>query len=141
MHNRKEIPQSLRLVASVQLILGIMCALKTLVLLFDGTISFQAGILGIPIYFGLLNLRNGWRVCAIFLVLFGLISLPILFILGVTQEGPANVEVVGINIAQAPSWVVSLETIPFFLLALWQYRVLARPDIRQLFLTETQGDI
>jgi hypothetical protein len=118
-----------------------MCALKTLVLLFDGTISFQAGILGIPIYFGLLNLRNGWRVCAIFLVLFGLISLPILFILGVTQEGPANVEVVGINIAQAPSWVVSLETIPFFLLALWQYRVLARPDIRQLFLTETQGDI
>ena len=68
------------------------------------------------------------------LLWFGLISFPIMFLLGLSDAVPAYFQVFGINVARIPGWIVSVGTIPFFLLVIWQYRVLIRPDVRRLFL-------
>jgi hypothetical protein len=129
-----KVPNALRVVAYIHLVIGVGCAIRFIVLLFHGTISLQFGILYIPIFFGLFNLRNGWRVFAMVLLWFGLIIFPIIFLLGLSGAVPAYFQLFGINVARVPGWIVSVGTIPFFLLALWQYRVLVRPDVRRLFL-------
>lgn len=134
MSESAKIPTPLRVVAYIHLVVGILCVIEFIVLLFHSTFSLQFGILGIPIFFGLLNLRNGWRVCAMVLLWFGLISFPIMFLLGLSGAVPAYFQVFGINVARIPGWIVSVGTIPFFLLVIWQYRVLIRPDVRRLFL-------
>lgn len=130
----RQVPTALRVVAYIYLVAGVLSVFKCIALLFYSTFSIEFGILGIPIFFGLLNLRNGWRVCAIVLLWFGLIGFPIMFLLGLSGAMPAYYQIFGINVARVPGWFVSLATIPFFLLVLWQYRVLVRPDVRRLFL-------
>ena len=128
-----KIPTALRVVAYIHLVMGILSVVEFFVLLLHSKLSLQFGILGIPIFFGLLNLRNGWRVCAMVLLWFGLIVFPIVFILGLSGAVPSYFEIFGIKIARLPGWVVSFGTIPFFLLVLWQYRVLVRPEVCRLF--------
>jgi hypothetical protein len=129
-----KIPSALRVVAYIQLVIGIYSMIGIIVLLFHGKISFQTGVLGIPIFFGLLKLRNGWRICAMVLLCFGMIICPIMFFASFSIGGPAFFELFGIQVTRIPVWFVSASTIPFFLLVLWQYRVLIRPDVRRLFL-------
>jgi hypothetical protein len=132
MSESAKIPTALRVVAYIYLVAGILSVIQFIVELFHSSISLQFGVLCIPIFFGLLNLRNGWRVCALVFLWFGFIILPIMFLIGLTSALPTYFGVFGIR-TRVPGWIVSVETIPFFLLALWQYRVLVRPDVRQLF--------
>ena len=134
-----KIPSALRVVAYIHLVMGILSVVKFIVLLFHSRLSFEFGILGIPIFFGLLNLRSGWRVCAMVLLWFGLIFIPIIFLLGLSGAVPAHFQIFGIKVARVPGWLVSVGTIPFFLFVLWQYRVLVRPDVRRLFLEARPG--
>jgi hypothetical protein len=134
MSESAKIPTALRVVAYIHLVVGVGCVIQFIVMLFHSTISLQFGIVYIPIFFGLLNLRNGWRVCAMVLLWFGLISIPIIFLVGLSGGLPTYFEVSGIRSARVPGWIGPAATIPFFLLALWQYRVLVRPDVRRLFL-------
>ncbi len=127
------IPTALRVVAYIHLLGGILSVTKVIVLLAHGTFSLETGLLGIPIFFGLLKLRNGWRVCAMVLLLIGMVACPILFILGLSGAVPAHFTFFGAVVSGIPGWVVSVGTIPLFLLVLWQYRVLIRPDVRRLF--------
>jgi hypothetical protein len=134
MSESAKIPTALRVVAYIHLVIGILSVIGFIVPLFHGTISIPFGILYIPIFFGLLNLRNGWRVCAMVLLWFGLISIPIIFLVGLSGALPTYFDFFGHKSARVPGWIGSVATIPFFLLALWQYRVLVRPDVRRLFL-------
>ncbi|SRR6266511_2070329 len=129
MSESAKIPTALRVVAYIHLVMGILCVIQFIVQLFHSAITLSLGILYFPIAYGLFNLRNGWRVCAMVFLWFGLILLPIIFVVGLF----------GTNVARIPGWVVSVETIPFFLIFLWQYRVLVRPDVRRLFLEPRPG--
>lgn len=134
MKDPRNIPTALRVVAYIHLVGGLLSVVTFFVLLFNGTFSIRLGILGIPIFFGLLNLRNGWRICAMVLMWFGLIGFPIIFVISLVSSVPAHFQLFGLNIARIHPWFVSLGTIPFFLLVVWQYRVLIRPDVRELFI-------
>ncbi|MBI5091961.1 MAG: hypothetical protein HZB26_05895 [Candidatus Hydrogenedentes bacterium] len=139
MNTSGQIPSALRVVAYIHLVVGILCVIQSIVLFLYNTVSLQFGLLGIPIFFGLLSLRNGWRVCAMVLQWFGLIGLPIFFLLGLSGAVPTYFQFFGLRGALVPGWFVSAGTIPLFFLALWQYRVLIRPDVRQLFLEVRPG--
>jgi hypothetical protein len=132
------IPTALRVVAYIHLVMGILCVIQFIVQLFHSAIYVSLGILYFPIAYGLFNLRNGWRVCAMVFLWFGLIILPIIFLVGLTGALPTYFSMFGIR-SRVPGWIVSVETIPFFLLVLWQYRVLVRPDVRRLFLKPESG--
>ena len=127
----KTIPLSLKIVAWLFIIGGISAVIEILISLAHGRINFNFGVLGIPAGFGILKLSRGWRVCGLVLLWFGLIITPIIFIIGLTK--PATVSILGYPTGKVPGIVVSIIAIPIFLLLIWQYRVLTRPDIKELF--------
>jgi len=89
-------------------------------------------IVGFWIFFGLRRLSRGWRICA--LVMTWWIFIGLLWVLAYLFFGPQlhlsppDVRMVGV----AMSWILVKVSLAF-LLVVWQYRVLTRPDIRNLF--------
>ena len=127
------IPTALRVVALMHLVFGLLSVVGIMVQLTRGHINLDFGVLGIPIYFGLMRFSNGWRTCVLVFTWFGLVMAPIVFILGIVLRIPANVQMFGIPYANvSPIWL-SVAAVPGFFLYLWQYRVLTRDDIRALF--------
>ena len=133
MTNDVRLPLSLKIVAWLFLITGIFSAIDIILAIAQKSISINFGILGIPIFWGLLNRRSGWRICGLVLIWFVLIVIPIVFIASLLGNEPAYFEVFRIRISRIPRWVASVVCVPFFLLVLWEYRVLVRPDIKALF--------
>ena len=129
----KRLPGALKIVAALFVIGGILAVIEVVVSLMRNRLSLNFGVLGLFIGVGLLRLRRGWRTCAVVFLWFGLILLPIVFLLGLLGVIPAYLQIFGVRVARVPGWTVSAAAIPFFLLVLWQYRVLVRPDIRSLF--------
>src|SRR5690606_32759624 len=110
-----------------------------LVQLVQHHVDVDFGVLGIPIYFGLRRLSSGWRTCALVLLWISLLMSPVLFALGLAARSPAYFTLFGIRLANiSPVWV-SVAAVVVFLLSLWQYRVLTRPEIRSLFLRPAEG--
>lgn len=63
-----------------------------------------------------------------------MILAPLAFVLGIGASTPAYFQLFGIRFASfSPAWL-SLAAVIMFVLCAWQYRVLTRPSIRDLFL-------
>ena len=133
MKDHQPIPTALQIVAAIFLLYGVGTVVGMLVLLASGSVRIDFWFLGIPTFFGLRRFSIGWRTFALMCIWFGLIICPIAFLHGVTGSTPTYFKLFGIGIGQiAPVWL-SVASVPMFLLQLWQYRVLTRPDIRALF--------
>ena len=126
-------PTSLKVVAVLFIVGGILAVIEMLVALTQRRISINFGVLGLFIGPGLLKFSRGWRTCGLVLLWIGLVGFPIIFLIGLTGSVPAHFTVFHVKMARIRSWWVSVGVIPFFLLVLWQYRVLTRPDVRRLF--------
>jgi hypothetical protein len=127
------IPRPLRAVALVQLVVGVLSVAGTLWQLTQHRVILDFGVLGIPICFGLMGLRAGWRTCALTFLWIDFILGGIVFTLGFVTPGPVSFGVFGARpTTVSPVWLC-IVVVPMFALALWQYRVLTRPDIRALF--------
>jgi len=129
----KPLPRALKIVAALFVLGGILAVIEVAVSLMQNRLSLNFGVLGFFIGAGLLRLSRGWRTCALVCLWFGLILLPIIFLLGLLGTLPAYLQIFGVRVARVPGWTVSGAAIPFFLLVLWEYRVLVRADIRSLF--------
>ena len=130
------IPRDLTIVASLFLVFGVLSAIDMIEKLSGGMLAFNFGVLGVPIFFGLFKLRNGWRICALVFIWIGLIVCLIVFVLGfVCASGYVNIGTIKLS---PPGWVVSIVVILPFLLLLWLYRVLTRPTIKSLFLRDME---
>jgi hypothetical protein len=128
-----QLPSALQLVAVLFLIHGILSAIGIAVRLISGSIYIDLGVLGIPTYFGLRRFSVGWRTFALIWIWITLIACPVLFLVGILLDAPAAIKIFGVNLAQmSPIWL-SIVSVPVFVLALWQYRVLTRPQIRALY--------
>ena len=115
-------PRALRIVAVIQLLYGVSAALSAVVLLLQSHISLNASVLGIPIYYGLLRFSSGWRTCALVLLWFGMLSTPVLILMGLMAETPAHLRVFGMSVAAvSPLWF-AVASIPGFMLDVWQDR-------------------
>ena len=125
--NSTQTPTSLRIVAWIFLLSGLWSLLAMAIAPFQGRITLSLGVLGIPIFFGLLHLRNGWRICALIFLWIGLIFFPIYSVIAFTSAIPIDFKFLGASVARIPGWLAALGALPFFLLALWQYRVLTGP--------------
>jgi hypothetical protein len=123
MTDRHEIPTALSVASYVFLGLAIVAVAEMIYHLLSGSLSFQFNILGFWIYFGLRRYSAGWRTCALVLIWIQLIVLPIMLVFSVSDAGPS---------------LDAVADIALFLLELWLYRVLTRPDIRYLFYDQSQ---
>ena len=131
----REIPRALAIVAIIFLLVGVGAVIGMVVSLLSGNVWFDFDVLGIPTYFGLRRFSRGWRTYALLSSWVAMIFCPIIFLyeLTLTTSTPANFTILGAVVGHVnPVWV-SIVCIPIFLLSLWQYRVLTRPDIYALF--------
>lgn len=126
-------PRSLRLVARIFLVFGLLAVVETLVRLAVGNIYITAGLLGIPIHAGLMHRRQGWRQVALLVLWWGFLTLPVMAVTGLIATGPVYFDLFGIQVATIPGWVFAAGCVPYFLLNLWQHRVLMKPEMRSLF--------
>ena len=98
------------------------------------------GVLGIPAFFGLRKLSRGWRTYALFMLWVVFIVAPIVVIFCVGSTLLVRYKVFEVpepnDLPSVWTYVVAAAA---FLLALWQYRILTRPDIRGLFIARPPG--
>jgi len=133
MQNRKSIPTALNAVAILFLLGGVLSAIEMLARLFHGQVNLNFGILGIPTYFGLRRFSRGWRIYALVCIWFVLVASPILFVLGFTVSQPADFSLFGLKVGKVYTLWLTVVSVPFFLISLWQFRILTRRDIKAKF--------
>jgi hypothetical protein len=133
MDENRRIPASLKVVAILFILGGICSVIEVLVSLMYSHININFGVLGLFIGPGLLALRRGWRTCALVFVWIALIFIPIFTIFMLGHSGPLDFKVFGQKVGHASKELGLATAAILFLLSIWQYRVLTRPDVRRLF--------
>jgi hypothetical protein len=133
MDNATPIPTSLKVVAVLFLLSGIFSLIEVIVSLMHGHFNLNFGILGLFIGPGLLRLSRGWRTCALVFLWITMIGLPMVALLFLVTSGPLDFTLFGQKVGDASKGLGILVAALLFALAVWQYRVLTRPDVRRLF--------
>ena len=135
MEGKKSVPMSLKIVAALFVLGGIGAVIEMVVVaLMHSHQIVNVGILWLFIGAGLFRLRRGWRTCALVVTWLALIAMPLIMVLVlVMAHKPLDVKMFGQVVGQASKgWGVLIAGV-IFLVALWQYRVLTRPDVKELF--------
>jgi cytochrome c oxidase subunit IV len=133
MHNTTPIPTSLRVVALLFILVGVSSLIDVIGSLFQGTLKIHFGVLALFIGPGLLRLSQGWRTCALVFLWIAMIGAPIIAILLMTASGPLDFKLFGQRVGHGSKELGILLAGLMFVLAVWQARVLTRPDVRRLF--------
>ena len=133
MNENRQIPASLKAVAILFILGGVSALIEVLVSLARTHISINFGVLGLFIGPGLLALRTGWRTCALVFLWIAMIGIPIIAVLMLGHSGPLDFKVFGEKVGHASKEFGLAVAVILFLLSVWQYRVLTRPDVRRLF--------
>ena len=131
--SRPKIPLALKVVAWLLIAQGSLTAIGAVIALFRDSFHFDLTLLLIPAGFGLLKLRRGWRIFTLVVIWLYLITCPLIAVLALFSGTPVNMRVFGFTKVAVPHWVVIPAAVLFFLLFLWQYRVLIRWDVKALF--------
>ena len=135
-------PTSLVVVASSFIAFGILSVLMMFAALFWNGCYVDLNFLCIFAGLGLLKHRRGWRTFALFILWLALIFLPIFLLWISIAPDQVSLRFMGQKV-MAPQWLTVSAGITFcfagFCFALWQYRVLTRPDMRALFGLVTQS--
>lgn len=128
------IPIELHLIASLQLLAGLSAIGNIVGELIHGQVYLDFSVCGVGAYFGLLRGDPKWRTWTLAMTWVWLIGTPLLLVFGLDPETPVSVSAFGADLGSVwPGWL-SVIAVPLFLYALWQYRVLTRPDVSVLFL-------
>jgi hypothetical protein len=130
---RPTLPTSLKVVAVLFIICGVLSILEMIGQLLVGHININFGALGIFVGPGLLKLKRGWRTCGLVLIWFAMITSLIVTGVGLFVSKPATFQIFGQVLGQVPAWVFSILGILLFALTFWQYRVLTSHQVRRLF--------
>ena len=133
MQPSREAPRALNYVAALFIIGGICACIEVVCALFQGRISINFGVLGLFIGPGLLRFSQGWRTCGLVFIWIALIGVPIVGLLMLAGSRSVNFHVLGVKLGVVPLPVGLLVAAVVFGIALWEYRVLTRPDVRRLF--------
>ena len=133
MDDDRQIPAPLKVVAILFIVGGILSVIEVLVSFVHGHININFGVLGLFIGPGLLALRRGWRTCALVFLWIAMIGVPLFTVLMLGHSGPLDFKVFGQKVGYVSKEFGLIIAIVAFGLALWQYRVLTRPDVRRLF--------
>ena len=129
---RAKLPGDLIAVATLHLVAGGVALADMALRLSRDSFQLDLGVLGIPICFGLLLRRRGWRTLALLFLWRWLLLLPLGFLMVIA--GPDSVAWNLLGVDRLPRAMSAVLLALWFVLSLWQYRVLVRPGVRRLFL-------
>ena len=131
--DRGKLPTSLFVVAVLFIVHGAFSLMEVLVSLINSGININLGVLGLFIGPGLLRLGQGWRTCALVLIWIAMVAVPLISLLMFAADGPLDFKLFGQTVGHVPKAFGLMFAIMIFAIAVWEYRVLTRPDIRRLF--------
>ena len=133
MNTQKQAPLALKIVAALFIISGVFAALEVLVSLTHGRIELRLGVVGIFIGLGLLHFRRGWRTCALLFTWIVLGFIPFFVFLALAGERSLHFELFGQQVGETSPNLALLVAAVVFAITLWQYRILTRQDVVELF--------
>ncbi len=133
MYDSRPNPFSLKIVAWLFILAGICSVIKIVVSLLNGDLFVDLSVISLFVGRGLLRRSRGWRTCALVLLWLAMIAVPLVGVAFIMSPAPIHFHVFGLRIGQASVGFGIAMVVFVFLLALWQYRVLVRPDVRELF--------
>jgi len=134
MDNTTVVPTSLKVVAVLFVLSGICSLIEIVVsLMYDHLNINIGGVLCLFIGLGLLRLSRGWRTCALVFLWIAMIVIPIAVVFFVFASGPIDFKVFGQKVGHVQKELAFVMAAILFVLVVWQYRVLTRPDVRRLF--------
>ena len=128
----RENPMALRIVAGLFVLQGLLTAVGVILKLCRGHLDLNLMLLCLWIGPGLLRHSPTWRKWALAVLWFSFFALSLLILLALLRP-PLDFKVFGFPAAPVPLVPTLLVLLAMFLLTLWQYRVLIRPDIHCLF--------
>ena len=131
----KKNPLSLIIVAFIFLLIGLAGLFKQIGTFYNEgfVIAFNIGMLGIPVFWGLLKHRKGWRTLALFFIWIEMVS-P-LIVLGNIIFG-WDIQLLGISFP-----LVLVPYVAISLVGLWQYKVLTSKEIKAMFFPEKEESV
>jgi hypothetical protein len=134
---KRSLPGSLVAVGVLFILSGISAALEMLHALANNWFYINFGVIGLFVGWGLLKLRPGWRIAALVLLVIGMIVTAIvaaIFLgMGFSGAGPLDFRAGGKLVGHVPAFLGVVVAVAVFALCYWQYRVLRRAEIRELF--------
>lgn len=125
-------PIALRIVAGLFVLQGLLTAVDVVVKLFHDHLDLNLMLLCLWIGPGLLRHSPTWRKWALAILWFSFFAISLLAVVALLRP-PLDFKLFGYPTAPVPTLPTLLFLLALFLLALWQYRVLIRPDIHCLF--------
>ena len=130
----KQNPLSLIIVAFIFLLIGLKGLFETIATSYsEGHFWLEPMILGIPVFWGLLKHRKGWRTLALFFIWIEMVS-PLL-VLGIIIFGW---DILPFEISFP---LVLVPYVAISLVGLWQYKVLTSKKIKKMFLPEKEESV
>ncbi len=129
----RQIPFSLKVVSVVFILGGVSAVIEMIVSLTYNHFSINTGVLGLFIGFGLLRLSKGWRTCGLVFTWISLVGIPIIGLIFLSYSGPLDLNVYGQTVGHVPKGVGLVAIAAILVFTVWQYRVLTRPEVRELF--------
>ena len=133
MKQNQSAPISLRIVAALFILGGISSIIDVIVSLAQRTLPLNFGVLGLFVGIGLLRFSRAWRTCALVFLWLAFIVLPLVALVFLFVAGSVNYTIFWQKIGSGSRAIGVALAALVFAVALWQYRVLTRPDIRKLF--------
>lgn len=127
------LPKSLVVVAALFFLIGSLAVIEMIYSLMNDRVSLNFNIIAIGVGWGLLKLRSGWRICGMVMIWLVLIGAPLAAALGLIF--PENLQINGQPVPMDSAFrSITLATLAaVFAIALWAYRVLTNPVIRDRF--------
>ena len=131
--SEKDTPIELTIVAMTFLIYGIWSLIRC----FTSGFSTSIGILGIPIYFGLLRYSYIWRIWALIFACATILVTPLLaFFIAFHRVIGSFMEYDAYHFSVLKTIFLTIFYIFAFFVAVLQYKILTKDDIRILFIAE-----
>jgi len=125
-------PFSLVVVASLSMLGGVLSAIDMVTSLTHGLLPINFGVLGILVGVGLLRYHRLWRTVALVFTWIAIDGALVVTIAVLVLDKPFNYHFFNRS-GEVPTWVAIPLVVAAFLIAVWQYWVLTRPHIKQLF--------
>lgn len=131
---RQPIPIALTVVAVFFIIGGITSLIEVFIDLMYGKINLNFGVLGLFIGPGLFGLRPWARTLALVFTWIAMVFIPIIGLLMLANAGNITLSLFGIKMGNVSVIFALGAVVVAFIVCIWEYHVLTRPDVRVLFL-------
>ncbi|MDA1316759.1 MAG: hypothetical protein O3B87_01900 [bacterium] len=129
----KRVPTSLKIVAGLYILLGVNSLWQMISSISQNSFSINFGFMALFVGYGLLKLKNVWRKSALIISWLIFLMIAIIGIILRTYPETVNISMLGGSGDNIPKTYGYVILAIFFLINLWQYRILTNKEIKSLF--------